>query len=272
MLTVVTVTLDAMQHLPHTLASIADQDGEFRWLVWDGGSTDGTLDALRNASERRQLDIIEGEDEGIFDAMNKSLMFLDDDDSVIFLNAGDAFLGSRASLQFSSVMEDPSVAWAYAGYRVVEIDGSPRETPKSHPYSLEDHAYGRIRVCHQATATRVKVLRQIGGFPLRFPVSSDLFVALELGKRFPPVEIPEVLVEYRAGGFSERSLWRNVVEQRRIRRAVFGGGLGFLLKDNVYDMRKFSRLSVGRSIDRLASKGLVRADWRRYRSNRVQDG
>lgn len=56
----------------------------------DGGSTDGMIDAIKEYSENHALRYYSEKDNGLYDAMNKSLKFVTGD-YVIFMNAGDMF-------------------------------------------------------------------------------------------------------------------------------------------------------------------------------------
>jgi glycosyltransferase involved in cell wall biosynthesis len=68
---IIVPTLDRRQMLRDALASIrAQRWGDVEIIVVDGGSTDGTIDDLR-----RELDVqlIEGPDRGLYDAINKGI-------------------------------------------------------------------------------------------------------------------------------------------------------------------------------------------------------
>ncbi len=88
---IVTVTLNALSALKATVDSVAAQEWDgIEHIVIDGGSTDGTLDYLRSQSTRIAYWRC-GPDHGIYDAMNAGLL-LARGQYVLFLNSGDLLL------------------------------------------------------------------------------------------------------------------------------------------------------------------------------------
>lgn len=72
-ISVVTVTFNAIEHLPRLIASLRAQSFKnFEWVVADGGSTDGTLKIL---SEVCDLNLIvdSKSDFGIYDGLNRAI-------------------------------------------------------------------------------------------------------------------------------------------------------------------------------------------------------
>jgi glycosyltransferase involved in cell wall biosynthesis len=79
--------LNARQQIEQTEMSIASQESrDFESIVIDGGSTDGTVQFLK---EKESFDCLVSEpDNGIYDAMNKGIDFARGE-YCLFLNAGD---------------------------------------------------------------------------------------------------------------------------------------------------------------------------------------
>lgn len=72
-ISIVTATFNAAEHLPRLIASLCAQTCKnFEWVVADGGSTDGTLELLRQVDG---FDVIVDSrpDHGVYDAINRSL-------------------------------------------------------------------------------------------------------------------------------------------------------------------------------------------------------
>lgn len=89
-LSVITVVYNAVNDIGNTIASVANlRSNHIEHIVIDGGSTDGTLDIIKNNKKKLSVFISE-EDAGIYDAMNKGVA-LSRGDWLIFLNAGDVF-------------------------------------------------------------------------------------------------------------------------------------------------------------------------------------
>jgi glycosyltransferase involved in cell wall biosynthesis len=87
-ISIITVSLNAKEGITRTADSIQSQIFKnFEWIVIDGGSTDGTLDILKQY--KADIDqFISEPDNGIYDAMNKGIE-LASGDYCLFLNAGD---------------------------------------------------------------------------------------------------------------------------------------------------------------------------------------
>lgn len=84
---IITVCLNAKDGLKRTLHSIEQQIFDnFEWIIVDGGSTDGTVDIVRDHPCVNHL--ISEPDEGIYDAMNKGIK-ISSGEYLLFLNAGD---------------------------------------------------------------------------------------------------------------------------------------------------------------------------------------
>lgn len=87
---IITVVLNAKKDLNETIESLRNQKFKnFEYIIIDGGSTDGTLEIIK-----QNLDIIDKwkseKDSGIYDAMNKGID-LCQGNFIGFLNAGDKY-------------------------------------------------------------------------------------------------------------------------------------------------------------------------------------
>ena len=87
---IITITYNAEQTLPATLASVDAQTfTDYEHLIIDGASTDATC-SLANAPGNMRRHTFSEPDRGLYDAMNKGLARARGE-YLLFLNAGDAF-------------------------------------------------------------------------------------------------------------------------------------------------------------------------------------
>ncbi|XKU40901.1 glycosyltransferase [Pseudomonas [fluorescens] ATCC 17400] len=96
LISVVTVVYNAVDSIGGTIKNVIAQNaevGEVEYWVIDGGSTDGTLDIIKEYSGCLQF--VSGPDSGIYDAMNKGIE-LCSGDWIIFMNAGDMFCSENS--------------------------------------------------------------------------------------------------------------------------------------------------------------------------------
>jgi glycosyltransferase involved in cell wall biosynthesis len=88
---IITVVYNGVAHLEKTIQSVLSQTyPHIEYIIIDGGSTDGTLDIIRQYDDKLDYWISEP-DNGIYDAMNKGIR-LATGEVIGLLNAGDYYL------------------------------------------------------------------------------------------------------------------------------------------------------------------------------------
>ncbi|MCI5150423.1 MAG: glycosyltransferase [Candidatus Electrothrix sp. MAN1_4] len=94
LITVITVVFNGAQHLEETILSVIGQTYDnVEYIIIDGGSTDGTLDIIRQYEHAVDYWVSE-KDEGIYDAMNKGIRLFNGN-WINFMNSGDLFFSEK---------------------------------------------------------------------------------------------------------------------------------------------------------------------------------
>ncbi len=92
-ITLVTVVFNCVKSIENTILSVIDQTySNVEYIIIDGGSTDGTLDIIRQYNHAIDYWVSEP-DKGIYDAMNKAIA-LACGDWLIFIGADDKLVSS----------------------------------------------------------------------------------------------------------------------------------------------------------------------------------
>lgn len=215
---VITVVRNAARDLETTIASVAAQRGiAFEYIVVDGASEDDTVEVVR--AHAAQIDtFVSRPDNGIYDAMNKSLA-LARGEFVLFMNAGDSFVSadSLADLMQADTDDFDIVTGHHIYCRADGTESLHRVNNFSDSLNVlrqgwlsNDWELGMP--CHQATATRRKLLQELG-YDTRLRIAADrdfLFRAAAAGARFKVSD--SYVARYQAGGFSQRNVLDCVIE------------------------------------------------------------
>lgn len=102
LVTIITVSYNAVTLIEKTMLSIINQSySNIEYIVIDGGSTDGTVDIIRNYNARINYWISET-DFGIYDAMNKGID-LATGNWINFMNCGDYFYNDNVIENFIDI-------------------------------------------------------------------------------------------------------------------------------------------------------------------------
>lgn len=164
MISVITVVYNGVKEIESTILSVlAQQYGAIEYIVIDGKSTDGTVEAIRKYEYGISYWISEP-DKGIYDAMNKGIAATHGE-WVIFMNAGDRFANPEVLSHFKAQTFDADIVY---GDAIVEYPGF-RTYFKKYPVSS---MWKRMPFCHQATFVRMALMKA-HGFDLRYKLSSD---------------------------------------------------------------------------------------------------
>lgn len=113
LVTIISSTLNCSVLLNKTILSIRNQTYQnIQWIVADGGSTDGTVDLIKQTDA--VSDWFSSRDRGIYDAWNKAIPLIRGE-WIIFLGAGDIFANSQTLTNAVQLLLDvpPGVGLAY---------------------------------------------------------------------------------------------------------------------------------------------------------------
>lgn len=92
LITIITAVFNAKDHLLETINSVAALNNPLvHYIVIDGGSTDGTIEIIRNNADKIHHWVSE-KDMGIYDAFNKGWAIADRSTYILYLGAGDTVL------------------------------------------------------------------------------------------------------------------------------------------------------------------------------------
>lgn len=94
MISIVTINFNNAAGLEKTIKSVIKQTfTDFEYIVIDGGSTDNSVEVIKNYNENISVWLSEIDD-GLFDAMNKGVS-ISTKEYVIFMNSGDYFYSNN---------------------------------------------------------------------------------------------------------------------------------------------------------------------------------
>jgi glycosyltransferase involved in cell wall biosynthesis len=205
----------------------AQRHGAFEHVIVDGGSTDGTLELLRERARPGAV-ILSGPDAGIYDALNKGLARATGE-VVGLLHSDDMFADAEVLTRVAEAFTGDDVLAVYGDLHYVSR-GTPTRVVR-HWRSGEFHP-GRLRYGwmppHPALFVRRSVVERFGGYDTSFRIAGDYDAILRYfsSEGFRARYIPQVLVKMRVGGESNRSLGRILAKSREDWRAIRKNGIG----------------------------------------------
>jgi glycosyltransferase len=236
-ISLITVTFQSAGTLKDTIDSVRRQTfDDMEYIVIDGGSSDGTVDILKNNSDVVDKWISEP-DSGIYDAMNKGIGMASGE-VIGFLHADDVFAGSEVIENIHNRYQESQFHLLYGDLEYVSS-----ENPEKVVRYWRSGSFRRQRLHrgwmppHPTVYVSRHFFETIGDFNIEYRISAD-YEWLLRALSFPTVKVeymPEVLVRMRLGGASNKSL-RNVLAKsgedlRAIRNHQIGGVRTLFMKN-----------------------------------------
>jgi len=156
---IVTPSYNQGQFIERTLQSVADQSGaEIEHVVFDGGSTDDTVDVLKGFSPPVRW--VSKKDKGQTDALNQGIQATDGD-IIGWLNSDDIYYPGAIArvVEFFEANPDVDVMYGLADY--TDVDDHPFDEYPTEPWDFE-----RLKetcfICQPALFFRRKVVDKFG--------------------------------------------------------------------------------------------------------------
>lgn len=224
--TVITSTFNCKNDLAYTIDSIRAQTSidNIQWIVADGGSTDGTVELIKD-----NLDVVEcwfsEPDEGIYDAWNKALKYIKGQ-WVQFVGAGDEYHDNRVIEQVLRVLSEAHPKHDLVYGRLQYISESTREVldEVGSSWSMLNGRWEYFRPClpihpevfHHAS------LFELMSFDPTYKIAGDSHFLMRCIKIKAPFYVPIVIDKMPLGGASGsiRRAYATSLETKRASREL----------------------------------------------------
>ena len=195
--TVITAVYNAAQTLVRCIESVLSQDyPQVEFIVMDGGSTDGSIDILRNYEGR--IFWKSEPDKGIYDAWNKSLA-LATGEWIAFLGADDFYLPGAISA-YMSLVAKLEVDYISSQVRWIQASGKQKIIGEAWTWP---RFQSLMTTAHVGSMHHSSLFRKYGGYDLSFRIVGDYEFLLRPQGALRAAFLPQVTVEMQAGGASD---------------------------------------------------------------------
>lgn len=208
LITVVTVVRNGVETINETMLSVLNQSyPRLEYILVDGGSTDGTLDVIRQY-ESNISKLVTEQDSGIYDAMNKGVN-LAEGEWINFMNSGDVFYDMDVLMKlFGDGGGDSDVIYGnaliqYPIFSRIEHAGTP------------NHLWAGMQFSHQSAFVRLRHHKQFP-FDKYNKIAADLdffYTAFKNGLIFGRTHVTIAIV--RSGGLSDLNRINSILSSCR---------------------------------------------------------
>ena len=120
-ISIITPSFNQAQYIQRTIDSVLTQVGDFEleYFVFDGGSTDGTVEILKSYGDR--LNWVSERDKGQVDAINKGLRAVTGD-VVGWINSDDVLLPGALARVAETFEARPDAEWVHGRCKIIDAD------------------------------------------------------------------------------------------------------------------------------------------------------
>ncbi len=215
-ISIVTPTLNAERYVTDNLQSIHELQGtvfDIEQVVIDGGSTDGTVGAVKDFKQTHssKITLLQERDRNMYDAINRGLKIITGDIWAC-LNADDQYEPQIFSRIVHEFTNNPGVEATYGFLERVDSDGKHLFTYYSPEVGLS--YFVRRGLCvgitQPTTFLRRSVISTVGLFNTDYPYASDYDYLIRVLRFCNVSRIPVVVTKFRehSDSFSVRPLGR----------------------------------------------------------------
>ena len=220
---IITVTYNAASVITPTLQSIAAQSyRNFEFLLIDGGSSDNTVELVRNSGIEIAV-LVSERDKGLYDAMNKGIARATGD-YLCFLNAGDSFHTPDVLEKMVASIADreqlPDILYGETS-EVNEERQFVRMRRLQAPEKLDWRSFRNgMLVCHQAFFAKREIAPS---YDLTYRLSADVDWCIRVMKESKDIVNTHIIVvDYLQNGLSLQHHRASLIERFRIMAKHYG--------------------------------------------------
>lgn len=187
LVSIVTPSLNSVKYIAATVESVLSQDyPRLEYIVMDGGSTDATVELLRQYGDR--ITVVSEPDGGTADAVNRG--FARSRGSVLaWLSADDLYVPGAVTAGVEALLSNPGADVVYGKGRWIDSSGASLKAYPTGPFDaarLSQECF----ICQPASFFTRESFERAGGLDTtdQFTFDYDLWIRLSRFARFHYVE------------------------------------------------------------------------------------
>ncbi len=210
-ISIITIVKNGREFIEQTVASVFDQSYKnVEYIVIDGGSTDGTIDIIRQFASRISKWVSEPDD-GISHAFNKGLSYATGD-YVLILSSDDA-LANPGVLEavVQKIVDQDFPVLLYGDYDIIERASGEVTYRGSVEFTRKGFLRGKV-LPHPCLFAHRSYFTKYGNFDTAFSVAMDYEWLLRGALNERVVHVPMLISRIRNGGVSTQDRQRAVRE------------------------------------------------------------
>lgn len=247
-LSIITTTFNSAATLVDTIKSVLGQDYQnIEYIIVDGGSTDGTLDIIKEYALRfdGRLKWISEKDKGIYDAMNKGIR-MSTGDVVGILNSDDYYTSSDVLSTYVKAFKESDVEAVFGDIHFIR-EGEPNKVARYYSSKIFRPSLLRFGFmpAHPSFYLRREVYQKAGFYSLDYKIGSDFEMMVRLFKNhhISYKYIHKDVVTMRMGGASTNGVGSHFLLLKEDTRACKSNGIYthplFVLLKYIYKVFEF---------------------------------
>ena len=231
LVTVITAVFNGKSYLARCIESILSQDyPNLEHIIMDGGSTDGTLDVLRDYDDRVAF-WQSSPDDGVYDAWNKGLQ-LARGEWIAFLGSDDEYLPEAVTAYMEIARRTPQADYVSSRIKWLQPSGHSITMGGSWQWPL----FSRYMCsAHVGSMHNRRLFDSYGCFDTSYRITGDYEFLLRPRAALRTAFLPMVTVCMRAGGVSDSTMALREASRAKVqtgglprRTALFDLGVGLL--------------------------------------------
>lgn len=167
-ISIITINLNNKNGLVNTINSVTSQVyAKIEYIIIDGGSTDGSIDIIREREKSISYWISES-DNGIYDAMNKGIL-KSTGDFCLFLNSGDFLVNDKVLSDIFSTKHDSDIL--IGDCKITKSDKVVFTAQQREKITLK--AFYKKTIPHQSTFIRRQLFNTLGLYNNNYVIHGD---------------------------------------------------------------------------------------------------